>query len=622
MRGFVTAHLQESAPLSDRPSQNTGSTTVGSPVRPRTEWVASSPLHLPAGTLGVWKSTAICGNDVTSSCFYSTGLCAAEAGPFAPLAMLLVGAVLHLFRKIYGEVCSALPLNGGAYNVLLNTTTKAKASVAACLSILAYLATAVINAEECMRYALHLWPHLDVLRGTVALLVGFAVLNLIGIGEAGAVAVGAFVLHIATLTLLVFVSAFAVLHDGSTLVMNWHLPTPHSLLPALFFGFAVAMLGVSGFETSANFIEEQRPGVFPKTLRNMWLAVMVFNPLISLLAMGLLPMKDIVANQDDLLAEMGHLAGGAWLHRAVSLDAVLVLACGVLTSYVGITGLARRMSMDSCLPEFLTKQNRWRGTPHWITLLFLALCVSILAICSGRVEVLAGVYSISFLGVMGVFAVASALLKVKRADLRRDVRASWLAVVFGFLAMVAALAGNLWLNPTDAQIFALYMAVTLSVVSVMYYRVHLLKLVLIMSLAFIERAFRWNDRLTDWLIARIQQINHQEMIFFAKSDNLALLNHAALYVQQNEQSRHLKVVHCYKREEAIPSRLPANIAILNEAYPRLNTQLELIPGQFGPALVDELSERFQIPKNHMFIGTPDEHFPHSISELGGVRLIV
>ena len=40
-------------------------------------------------------------------------------------------------------------------------------------------------------------------------------------------------------------------------------------LTALFFGYSSAMLGVTGFETSANFVEEQKPGVYPRTLRNM-----------------------------------------------------------------------------------------------------------------------------------------------------------------------------------------------------------------------------------------------------------------------------------------------------------------------------------------------------------------
>merc|ERR550532_944622 len=45
----------------------------------------------------------------------------------------------------------------------------------------------------------------------------------------------------------------------------------------VFLGFSKAMLGVSGFESSTNFVEEQKPGVFPKTLRNMWYAVSILN---------------------------------------------------------------------------------------------------------------------------------------------------------------------------------------------------------------------------------------------------------------------------------------------------------------------------------------------------------
>lgn len=99
-------------------------------------------LHM-IDKLGEWKATAICGNDITSSCLYVVALCSVYAGPFAPLALGLVALVLYLFRKIYSEVGTALPLNGGAYNALLNTTTKAKASVAACLTLLSYIATAV-----------------------------------------------------------------------------------------------------------------------------------------------------------------------------------------------------------------------------------------------------------------------------------------------------------------------------------------------------------------------------------------------------------------------------------------------------------------------------------------------
>jgi hypothetical protein len=38
--------------------------------------------------------------------------------------------------------------------------------------------------------------------------------------------------------------------------------------------------------------------------------VTIFNPLTSILALGLLPMPDIVAHKDDLLAAMGFKVGG------------------------------------------------------------------------------------------------------------------------------------------------------------------------------------------------------------------------------------------------------------------------------------------------------------------------
>ena len=383
----------------------------------------------PAHRLGVWKATAICGNDITSSCLYVASLCAIYAGPYAPLALALVALVLYLFKNVYAEVGSALPLNGGAYNVLLNTTSKAKASTAACLTLLSYMATAVLSAYEAMRYAHNLWATIPVLAATVAVLAFFAVLNLVGISESATVALLLFGAHILTLTVLVLTSGWIVVKHPAMLLENWRQPVPGGIASALFFGFSVALLGISGFETSANFIEEQQESVFPRTLRNMWIAVAVFNPLISLLAMGVLPLTEIIAHKEDLLARIGMAASGNSLAKWVSVDATLVLSGAVLTSYVGVTGLVRRMSLDRCLPQFLLAQNRWRRTNHWILAAFFLLCSSILLVSSGDIEVLAGVYTLSFLGVMALFAIGNMLLKVERARLPRSVRASWPAVI-------------------------------------------------------------------------------------------------------------------------------------------------------------------------------------------------
>jgi hypothetical protein len=66
----------------------------------------------------------------------------------------------------------------------------------------------------------------------------------------------------------VLICCWFLLNNGLSIFnINWHLPVKSgSLVTALFLGFSAAMLGISGFESSANFVEEQQPGVFPKTL--------------------------------------------------------------------------------------------------------------------------------------------------------------------------------------------------------------------------------------------------------------------------------------------------------------------------------------------------------------------
>ena len=75
-----------------------------------------------------------------------------------------------------------------------------------------------------------------------------------------------------------------------------------------------------------------------------------------------------------ILATLGNVAGGEWLGWVVGIDAILVLSGSVLTAYVGVTGLVRRMSLDRCLPQFLLQENPWRHTNHWIIIGFFAVC--------------------------------------------------------------------------------------------------------------------------------------------------------------------------------------------------------------------------------------------------------
>ena len=161
-----------------------------------------------------------------------SALCVAQAGRYAPIALAVVAAVLYLFRKIYAEVGSALPLNGGTYTVLLNTTNKKMAAGAACLTLLSYIATAVISAGEAMHYAHNLWQGINVFWATIVLLGLFAILNILGINESGVVALGIFIIHMVTLTVLVLAGAFRILFRRLDVPKNYmFIGTPSDHFP-------------------------------------------------------------------------------------------------------------------------------------------------------------------------------------------------------------------------------------------------------------------------------------------------------------------------------------------------------------------------------------------------------
>ena len=191
------------------------------------------------GGLKELPATAICGNDITSSCLYVSALAIVYAGKWAWVSLLVVAGVLFLYRRIYAEVVGALPLNGGAYNALLNTTSKSVVSMAACLTILSYTATAVISANEAMHYGHSISPLLPVMPATAGLLAVFMVLTIVGIAESSKVAVGIFLFHLATLTVLLLSGGLYLLGNGlDVLSTNFTLPAQQGPMTALFFGFS------------------------------------------------------------------------------------------------------------------------------------------------------------------------------------------------------------------------------------------------------------------------------------------------------------------------------------------------------------------------------------------------
>ncbi|KAE8992977.1 hypothetical protein PR002_g20379 [Phytophthora rubi] len=609
-------------------------------------------LNQPRKLLGELPATAICGNDILSSVLYSASSVAAKSGKLMPIPLLMVSAVLFSFRFIYEEVVTAIPLNGGTYNALLNTTSKRTAAVAACLSILSYVATGVVSATSGVHY-LNNQEEIPTVSCTIILLGAFALLSALGTAESSRVAVVIFLHHILVLSIL-FVSCivYGVQHTHIfSDNMRTELPEVDfagsmldgNVFTAIFFGFGASMLGITGFESSSNYVEEQQPGVFRKTLRNMWALVTFFNIGLALGILAVLPLDGddgIYSHGEALLAIVGRVAVGSWFETWVCVDAFVVLCGAVLTSYVGICGLVERLSNDRVLPAFLAEKNKLRGTSHYIIGMYFFLSSSLVLILNADATTVNGVYTYAFLGLMAMFSCACMLLKGKRSEIPRDIHASWAVVIVGFLLIVVGIFANLLGDPSVLMYFAIYFIVVMFVMFVMFERVTILRVVLaflqsvapsrVGKEAFIGMADDGTPEVEHTgarggrTIARtISSIRDTPIVFFCKVPDLTIINKAIIYVRRNEHTHTLRIVHVFTDEEAAAPVLASFRemgALFDSMYPKIRVDFVSVHGEFGPAIIEWLSRSMKVPRNMMFITQPDILSAERVSS-AGVRVI-
>jgi amino acid transporter len=574
--------------------------------------------------LDEFSSTAIAGNDILSSCLYVCGIAILFAGVYAPFVFFAVVFVLYLYKHVYTEVVEALPLNGGAYNCLLNATSKPLAAIAGVMTVLSYVATSVISAKTASEY-LHTSLHgVPVIPLTVAIIVFFTILTMLGVKDSAKVAKLIFGFHIFTILLFISYGVISLFNTGwgnipENFQNTWAVFESQGSLKMLFFAFAASLLGVSGFESSANFVEEQETGVFRKTLRNMLMGVWLFNPLITLVVLFSLDLATISSAKDFVLAESALRLGGPALKNLVVADAFLVLSGAVLASFVGATGLLYRMTLDHCLPSslLLPKLRHRNQNSHRLVITFALLCLSILFMTKGVLLSLAGVYTISFLGVMTAFAIGNIVLRQTRPDLKRTYRGSIFFAIFAACATALGILGNILIDPKNLFYFAVYFFPALVLVQGMIYRDYILE-----ALVRITGRFPWlHDRVEPWF----NHVIKPRILLFAHHPSK--LHKSLEYIYKNETSRNVTVIFCGNtslQSMALKRKFQSHIDLFKEAqvFPKLNIDLVVEKkAPFGPDVVREYAHRYRVTRNYIFIGSIHASHDFNFEDLGGVRII-
>ena len=125
------------------------------------------------------------------------------------------------------------------------------------------------------------------------------------------------------------------------------------------------------------------------------------------------------------------------------------------------------------------------------------------------------------------------------------------------------------------------------------------------------------------LSSEVKKIQDVPFIFFCKHDDLHLLNKAVLYIQKNEQTNKIIIVHCaqYNQQEESITSLTEHVKLIDLLYPRVKISLLIVNSQFNASIVEWLSKAHDIPINAMFISCPDANFAMQVSQLRGMRII-
>jgi len=275
------------------------------------------------------------------------------------------------------------------------------------------------------------------------------------------------------------------------------------------------------------------------------------------------------------------------------------------------------MALDQVLPQFFLRKCR-RNTSHRIIIAFFLLCSSILMVTKGSLLSLAGVYTISFLGVMTLFGLGDILLKTRRKELKRTYRAGWATIIIAITATSLGMVGNVFINHQYFLFFLQYFVPTVLLVVIMYLRIPILKAVLQVLNNLMAKFLLWRSIIID----RITALTEQRVVLFARGGDLRRLHVAFNYIVNNESSRSLVVFHLYSNPgQAQEGSIKRSLEALEEIFPMLKVKLVAREGKFGPEIIEAVSQEFGVPTNNIFIGAPEEKHAFSIQDLGGVRVI-
>jgi len=386
-------------------------------------------------------AAGVVGADIGTSIFYGTGILFPIVGYLAPLFVLTTCLMMWLFKRTYEEGLALSPYNGGAYSMILRTIGRRFAVLAGTLTFVSYLATASVSALSGGFYLKSLFVGFESNQAVVLLsfipIILFGILNSRGIKEPAKLVTIIAGFHFFLLIIMaIWGLAFIGLNYEDIDFEKFSKLTPSGEISffTIIYGFSAAFLGITGFESAAQIVEELE-GPALQTVRKLYKTVIILvsltAPIISLLCLLILSQEQIEGNLHSLLSVLASTLGGKFLLTVIVVDATLTLFAAVNTSFVGFIGLATTMAKQGNLPPVLLyrvahKYPSIQGYPM-IAIPFAVVAMFMTTAVAGALDIAAKVYEIAFLGVMVSFCIGVVLMRNMpiRIGTPRDFLSDW-----------------------------------------------------------------------------------------------------------------------------------------------------------------------------------------------------
>lgn len=293
-----------------------------------------------------WGSFSWGYSDVGADIFVALGLVFGAAAGASNVAFLFAGMVYVCVGLAYTELAATFPVAGGGQYFVMRGLGDVFGFVAGWAVLLDFTIDIVLFAWACVGYLSHLIPtfsatghplhHFIVV---LALIVGLAVLNILGVRESSGFNELVSGMDVVSETSILFFG-FLFAFDPTLLVHTMQFNWPSTL--ELMNGTSLAIISFVGLESISQAAEEtQRPAsIIPRTSISLILTILIFALAYSNLALGMQPWHpippDAHGNPQPFYAYLGNADNN---DKAVAVLASNIPYFGALASlYVPILG--------------------------------------------------------------------------------------------------------------------------------------------------------------------------------------------------------------------------------------------------------------------------------------------